>query len=367
MLERAGTAVKETAIALVGKKREVLFKSKVEDAVVNEGLSREEAERAIFEDSLTDCLLESSRQPGENVDPLDESTRRAGVIDLSGENFKQFETGMKQLISKPTLKEFRKNGDENRDFRALDYREPTGEDLLGAQEFFEERFGGKAPCPEIIERYSERQMQIQALMGRIKQDIASVSLDVYNPDTSEYVSANLEQVLKDFPEIGADMGKLLACKERIAAIEKQFARRIAYEKSADGINEQLKEIKAQKPMKRIGNFLGSQLDIVKAGGKTLMSAVSFGYAAFKMTASILTLNPVIIARSGFNTAKKGAGVIKSGLEFGGAVAMSVVEFAKLLPPAARATALATYNIPKTLMTGANYKARGLMNKDMRKI
>lgn len=367
MIERAGTAVKETAIALIGKKREVAFKTKVEDAVANEGISKEEAERAVFEDSITDCLLESSRQPGENVDALDERTRRAGVIDLSGENFKQFEAGMKQLLSKSTLKEYRKNGDDNRNFRDLDYREPTGEDLLGAEEFFQERYGGKAPCPEILERYSEHQMQLQALMGRIKQDIADVSLDVYNPDTSEYVSGNLEQALKDFPEIGADMGKLLACKDRLSAIEKQFARRIAYEKSAAGINEQLKEIVAQKPLARIGKFLGSQLDIVTTGGKTLMSTVSLGVAIFKFPVSIMTLNPMAMGRSFAKIFEKSAKLIKSVWDFGGAVAMSFVEFAKLLPPAARATALVTYNIPKTLLTGANYKARGLMNKNLRKI
>jgi len=367
----------------VFKSREANFEDASKKIADDEAISIEEAQKKALVTALSDC----QPKPDEILDP-------------KGEELKKLEAGFKFVLSSEAQKELENDPSGNPDFRPIPISPASPNQVLKTTDYFEKKFDGEVPPADAIVEYCQTQRKMQLIIDRLKNEMTALSLDVYDINTSSFISGNLEQALKDFPEIAADIGMLQSLRQFAERIENQFARRIAWEQTKQSNIEALKNIFSTENKNHIKDLISNGCLCFGAGalaftggaiglGLAISAPLTFGITGkaslpfFKATQSNLLsfakeMSPAELkneearlAGTGMTPAqiKKAIAQINKPRAQGmlGRSVRAIEAFCSLIPMTARAALFTGYNLPKTIIQGTRYKVGSQLNKDLPKI
>lgn len=215
---------------------EVEFQKKVRERE-KIGISRDEAEKTIFTESMNSALDE---------------LRLTGPLAPESKAFREFRAGLGEVFGKETINQFREDAEDPVKWRALALPPVTPRQLADVKGYFSRRHEGKTPEFPILNDTAINTKLIAECLRRVLAD----------PELA--TPQDLKTIIDSHPELGADLGKILLAKSAVERHERRFGRGVDFENAAEKWKEDARETAIEMLFRAPFNF-------VKAFGKSLIS------------------------------------------------------------------------------------------------
>lgn len=230
-------SLKETGMSLIGQEGQVLFRHRIEDMIKQLHLSKEQAEKKELTHALHGLHREAS----------------LGVIPLDSKEYKNFISGLAEIIGKESLASCREAG-----YKAVIRPVLTTvntHDIDKIHAYYKSKTT-EQPIHVIALDVAVEVKRLKELSLRSGRELLG-----YAPSNQ-----NLETVFSLHPELKTDIGRIIVCKEVIERHEKQHTNRLAYEASVKDLKKTTNETAAEALMRAPSDFL-KKINALPAGNK----------------------------------------------------------------------------------------------------
>ncbi len=237
----------ETGRKIIGQGPEVAFSSEVDEYEKNNGVSAAEAKKVIFFERIADLGI--------------------GLKDFESDDYRNFYAGVSEIFDEAELEQFKI--DAGLPTFTTPSRTVSSKEFNNIKKQFEGKYDGRVPCTTINRVTAENYKEIEELLAR------------FSGHSAHGGTADLNAMISSFPELGADIGKILMLKEEIERSKDQFGREVTFDDSLENLKD------------RTGSALaGSFFDEVKMFSKSMIKGTNdvskgkFGQAITHTTAAV---------------------------------------------------------------------------------
>lgn len=204
--------IKDIGRHLTGEGVEVRFKNTVGQYERSHGVSREEAEKAIFMDRF---------------DAVQHELTYTGAI--NADTYRAFVAGLNEIFGKDGVADMKRNSADPVIYRALHLAPVSQGEFDRVASYFKGKFENKVPNAAVVRDCAENKKSIDALYARVSGDPAFMGTN------------DLEALIAAHPELGADLGRLMSAKELSDIHERIFENGIRFKKSIETLKATSKE------------------------------------------------------------------------------------------------------------------------------
>ncbi|MFH0814857.1 MAG: hypothetical protein V1902_02120 [Candidatus Falkowbacteria bacterium] len=197
--------IKNVGRQLIGQGREVKFLKAIEEFETTNGVSREQAEKAIFLD---------------RIKAVQDRIKFSKTLGADVEELKELEAAMNEIFKGDGVERLRESSADPAIFRAVSIPPVALKDVKGVESYFKNKFDKQAPKEVVLKDYAQNGQLIEALLKRFASD----------PNLGARTNS-IEAVLAAHPELGADLGKVLEAKRLMAKHESGFHKDQNFEKT----------------------------------------------------------------------------------------------------------------------------------------
>lgn len=195
--------IKDIGRKIFGQGEEVRFKNEAQEYAKKHGVSLEDAQRTLVLERMGNVQKELSF---------------SGVIDASSKDYKRLQAALNEVLGKRQLVELIKNSEDPTIFKHIAVSPVVAADIAHATDYYKKQFNGRAPAFGVVRDTAETAKLMEALCGRIAAHpgVSSGPLSF-----GSFVIAN--------PDLGADIGKILAAKRMLERHERHFSKDLHFE------------------------------------------------------------------------------------------------------------------------------------------
>lgn len=208
--EKIGDVIRDAQMALSGQGAERKFEKDVDGYVQAHGVSPAEAQKQIFFSRFNNLKHAMSL--------------KRGVADVASEDWRGFEAALNKVFGLADLEKFKKDATNSALFRRLAVVPPNHTQIRNVHDYFNGKFG-RVPVTAILTSCVESNTRISAVFHRFERDSRIVG------------SPSLLDTLRNNPELGADIGKILEEKGILERHERMLENEIDWEKSLEGFKK----------------------------------------------------------------------------------------------------------------------------------
>lgn len=207
--------IKNVGRQLIGQGREVKFAKAVEEFETTKGVSREEAEKAIFI---------------ERIKTVQDRIKFSGTLGADVEELKELEAAMNEIFKGDGLERLKESSADSAIFRTLSLPPIALKNVKDAESYFKSKFDKKAPAEVVLKDYAQNGQLIEALLKRFSGDPSLRS-----------GTDSLEAIIAAHPELGADLGKILEARRLMARHEKCFKKDLNFDATLESFKKTARE------------------------------------------------------------------------------------------------------------------------------
>lgn len=204
---------------IVGKDPDSEFKNRTEEYAADNGVSIDEAQKAIFQEALQD---------------IQDEMKFSGAIDPKSKNFRLFEAAMNGSFSPAEMATFQADAANPMIFSGLSGTPVTTAEYKLSERHYKNKFDGKDPGMAVVRDTAQGNKALKELMARFMSDPALGT------------PFNLSKIISLRPDLGADLAKILEMKKQLDDHESKFEGKVSFEKSLKGFKGDAKEVLTKK-------------------------------------------------------------------------------------------------------------------------
>jgi hypothetical protein len=223
---------KDVGKHIIGRGAEVRFKNEALEYERVNGVSKNEARKAVFLDRMSNVQNE---------------ILTGGVLDAKSKGFKEFKGAAREIFGEEKLREFSTDPRYTSRRRGFSppLASPTGTEVKDAGDHYARKFNGQAPPRAVLWDTADSTKNINELMNRAAVDYSAFS------------GVSLESALSMGPEMGADIGEILERGEAVERHERKFDKNLKFDKAMEGFKETAKESLVEMFWKAPTDFLNN--------------------------------------------------------------------------------------------------------------
>ena len=147
--------IKNVGRQLIGQGREVKFLKAIEEFETTNGVSREQAEKAIFLD---------------RIKAVQDRIKFSKTLGADVEELKDMEAAMNEIFKGDGVERLRESSADPAIFRAVSIPPVTLKDVKGVESYFKNKFDKQAPKEVVLKDYAQNGQLIEALLKRFSGD-----------------------------------------------------------------------------------------------------------------------------------------------------------------------------------------------------
>lgn len=212
---------------IVGKDPDSEFKNRYEKYAADHLVPIDEAQKAIFEDVLQE---------------IQDEMKFNGAIDPKSKNFRLFEAAMRGVFSPAELAKFEADA-ATPIFRGVTGAPVTTVEYKRSERHYKNKFDGESPGMSVVRDTAESNKALKELMTRFLSD----------PNLTTF--PDLNTVMSTYPDLGADLAKILEMKKQLVAHESKFESQLSFDKSLKSFKGDAKEVLTKKMWGDTGEWL----------------------------------------------------------------------------------------------------------------